>query len=82
MSDIKKKRTSAKMLKSKIKELENSIAILEFKLKEKEISLLPPVDQWAMDSLNKCLVEKLKKQSDEHRLATIKQFFGEIKNEG
>jgi len=82
MSDMKK--TPRKRLTSdqkRIKELENQINILHFKLKQVEIEKLPPMDAWAADALNKVLVDKLRKQSDEQRLVTIKQFFGEIKSE-
>jgi len=67
--------------KKRIKELENQINILQFKLKQKDIDLLPPVQDWAMDMQNKVLVDKLRKQSDEQRIQTLKQFFGEIKSE-
>lgn len=62
----------------KIKELENQINILKFKVKEAELKHLPPVTEWAMDVANKTLVEKLRTQTDEERIKLLKNWFGEM----
>jgi len=76
MSDKPRKRLTSDQ--KRIKELENQISILQFKLKQNEIDKLPPVTEWAMDVANKALVEKLRTQTDEERIKLLKNWFGEM----